>query len=401
MKIVKQLFLFALFLLSLGSCRSRSQEQMIELINDRLDKATQMYTEMAESLLQDSTLLPRSFEDNKLVTSNSRWWCSGFFPGSLWYLYENNPSPKLKEYAMNYTERDRREQFTTDNHDIGFMIFCSFGNGFRLTGMPAYKQVIEQAAQSLSTRYKQKVGLIRSWDWNNSVWQYPVIIDNMMNLELLMWTARESNRQDYAKIALSHADKTMKEHFRADYSCYHLVDYDSISGNPRIKQTVQGYADESAWARGQAWALYGYTMMYRESGRKEYLRQAEQVAKFILGHPNLPEDKIPYWDFNAPDIPNAKRDASAAAIIASASIELSRLTADARLGKELMAMAEMQIKVLSSPEYFANVGTNGNFILKHSVGSLPGNSEIDVPLSYADYYYIEAMMRYKKIFGKE
>ena len=398
---IVSLFAIILNALFITSCRDSNEKEMATIVNQSLEMATTQSLAMAKSLEKDSLLLPRSFEKGSLVTSDSRWWCSGFFPGVLWYLYENTPTEELKKYAQLYTDRVEREKFTTDNHDVGFMVFCSFGNGQRITGNEKYKDVIAKASESLSTRYKDNIHLIRSWDWNREVWQYPVIIDNMMNLEMLMWAAKETGNNRFEEIAKNHADKTMKEHFRPDYSCYHLVDYDTISGDSRIKQTVQGYSNESSWARGQAWALYGYTMMARETEDADYLSQAEKIAEFILNHPNLPDDKIPYWDFNAPNIPNEFRDASAGAIMASAFIELSRLTKDEKLVKKCKQTAVTQLKTLSSPEYLAKPGENGNFILKHSVGSLPGKSEIDVPLTYADYYYVEALMRYKDVFMKE
>lgn len=390
--------IFFLFLaLNLISCNKKQEEQILTMINERLNKATIHSVAMAKSLEKDSLLLPRSYENGKLITSKADWWCSGFFPGLLWYLYENCPSEELRTYAEIYTSRVEKEKFTTNNHDVGFMIFCSFGNGLKYSGNESYKEVITQASKSLSTRYNDKTKLIRSWDWNKDVWQYPVIIDNMMNLEMLLWTAKETGNQRFQEIAMNHANRTMIEHFRPDYSSFHLVDYDTITGGVRLKQTVQGYSDESAWARGQAWALYGFTMMFRETGNKDFLLLAENIARFIMNHPNLPDDKIPYWDFNAPNIPNELRDASAGAIIASALIELSQLSSDRKLSKKCIDIASKQIKTLSSVDYFAEPSTNGNFILKHSVGSIPGKSEIDVSLTYADYYYVEALIRYKKL----
>lgn len=371
--------------------------QMSEVISLGLDRAKEQSILMAEALKDKPGRLPKSTDkEGKLSTSDSRWWCSGFFPGVLWYVYEGTNDPELKEWARMYTARIEREKYTTNNHDVGFMLYCSFGNGLRLGGYDAYKEVLLTGTESLSTRYKDNVGAIRSWDWNQKVWQYPVIIDNMMNLELMMWAAKESGNKRFAEMAKSHADKTMKNHFRNDYSCYHVVSYDTITGKPHKKQTWQGYADESAWARGQAWALYGYTMMYRETGEKRYLNHAKKVAEYIMNHPNLPEDKIPYWDFNAPQISNEERDASAGALIASALIELSQYT-KGDFSKKCLDVAETQVRALTSDAYLAEEGTNANFILKHSVGAKPLKSEIDVPLTYADYYYVEALVRYKKL----
>jgi rhamnogalacturonyl hydrolase YesR len=274
------------------------------------------------------------------------------------------------------------------------MIFCSYGNAHRLAPDPAYRDIIVQASRTLSTRYHPQVGLIRSWDFGT--WKFPVIVDNMMNLEMLTWASRETGEASFKQIALSHADKTMAHHFRADASSYHVVDYDPATGAVRGKQTHQGFSDASAWARGQAWGLYGYVMMFRETGNTNYLEHAKRIATFILNHPRLPADRIPYWDFDAPDIPNAPRDASAGAIIASALIELSGMT-DPAFGRHCFETARQQLLSLSSPAYLANVGENGGFILKHSTGHKPKNSEVDVPLNYADYYFLEALLRYQAL----
>ncbi|WP_303921472.1 glycoside hydrolase family 88 protein [Draconibacterium sediminis] len=354
---------------------------------------------MAESLKDQPNKLPKTINrDGELETCNSDWWVSGFFPGVLWYLYENAPTDSLKMWAENFTMRVEDQQYTTDNHDVGFMIFCSFGNGYRITGNPEYKDVIHNASESLITRFNPTVGCIRSWDYApwSAKWQYPVIIDNMMNLELLEWSAKTFNDTTYSHVARTHANTTLENHFRDDYSSYHVVSYDTITGAVEKKNTSQGYSDNSAWARGQAWGLYGYTMMYRETGDKTYLEQAKHIADFIINHPNLPEDKIPYWDFNAPDIPNALRDASAGAIICSALLELSGYVADEKAAS-FLNIAETQLRSFSSDKYLAKPGENANFILKHSVGHMPNGSEVDVPLSYADYYFVEALMRAKEL----
>ncbi|KAA6343052.1 Unsaturated chondroitin disaccharide hydrolase [termite gut metagenome] len=370
------------------------RESLESLIKDRLDRSLQQYELMAASLADQPNQLPVSIDaEGKLRTTSSKGWVSGFFPGALWYLYQYHHQPEILDYAKAYTERVEREKYNKGTHDLGFMLYCSFGNGFRLTGDSLYRNVLLTGAESLASRFNPVTGCLKSWDTYKEKWQYPVIIDNMMNLELLFWASKISGDPKYRDICISHADKTIENHFRPDYSLYHVVSYDTITGQPEKKNTHQGYADESAWARGQAWGLYGFTLMYRETNDVKYLEVAKHIAAFILNHPNLPPDKIPYWDFNAPDIPHAKRDASAGAIIASALIELSGYV-DATLSKTYIETVETQLLTLSSPEYFAEKGTNGNFILKHSVGHMPNNSEIDVPLSYTDYYYIETLLRY-------
>ena len=392
----------ALVLTACNHKNNTTQDAAFEqLIDASLERAQIQALAMAEELKDSTALLPKSLNgEGKLTTTDSGWWCSGFFPGVLWYLYEDSGNEELKKYAGEYTARVEKEQYNTGNHDVGFMINCRFGNGYRLTGNPEYREVMHTAAKSLSTRYKPETGLIRSWDHHQDRWNYPVIIDNMMNLELLLEVADEYNDSTLRDIAISHADKTLANHFRPDYSTYHVVSYNPETGEVEKKETFQGYADNSTWARGEAWALYGYTMMYDKTGEKKYLDAAKSIASFIIHHPNMPEDGIPYWDFDAPGQPDALRDASAGAIMCSALIALSQKV-DEPLRNEYLAFAKKQLTTLSSDEYLAEPGTNGNFILKHSVGHLPGNSEVDVPLTYADYYFVEALTRYKKLMEKK
>ncbi len=340
-------FLIAsMILLFTTSCASK--EPINELIDDRLQRSVQQYERLAESLKNQADRLPRTIDkEGKLVTSGSDWWCSGFMPGTLWYLYEYSKDAKMLEAALNYTSRVEKEKYNKSTHDLGFMLYCSFGNGYRLTGDTAYRSTLLAGAESLATRYNPVVGCIKSWN-SNKKWQFPVIIDNMMNLEFLLWASKESGNSIYRNICISHANKTIENHFRPDYSSYHVVSYDTITGLPEKKNTHQGYNDKSAWSRGQAWGLYGYAVMYRETKDVKYLEQAKHIANFIINHPRLPADKIPYWDFDDLEIPNVKRDASAGAIIASALIELST-SVEKELAKQYLKVAEMQIRTLSTP----------------------------------------------------
>ncbi len=378
------------------SCKP-AEKPINQLIDEQLQFATGQYKGMDQAL--PDSVLPRSYNAGKdeLITSGSGWWCSGFFPGSLWYLYEYSGDEIIREMALKRTSLIENEKVNRGTHDLGFMLYCSFGNGLRTNPTDEYKETLVTGAHSLISRFNPTTGCIRSWDHNT--WMFPVIIDNMMNLEFLFWAARETGDSTFTRIAISHADVTIANHFRPDFSSYHVVDYDTLTGLPREKQTAQGYSDESAWARGQCWGLYGFTMMYRETGEIRYLDQAIGIAGFILDHPNMPVDLIPYWDFNAPGIPNEPRDASAAAILCSSLIELSGFVEKGR-GSKYLDKAERIIRTLSSPEYRAEAGKNGSFILMHSVGSIPNKSEVDVPLSYADYYFIESLMRMKKILGR-
>jgi rhamnogalacturonyl hydrolase YesR len=297
--------------------------------------------------------------------------------------------------AVKYTEALDTIQYYTGNHDVGFMIYCSYGNGLRLAGTEAYKEVILNAAKSLSTRYIPEAGIIQSWNANKSKdWECPVIIDNMMNLELLFKATQLSGDSTFHNIAVSHANKTMENHYREDWSCYHVVDYDKEVGGVRSKQNAQGYAHESAWSRGQAWGLYGFTVAYRYTKDQRYLDMADNIYRFIFTHENLPADLVPYWDYNAPNIPNEPRDASAAAVAASALYELVDYDR-----AEYRETADKIMASLAGDAYTAIVGTNGNFLLMHSVGSIPHDNEIDVPLNYADYYFLEALTRKMRLEG--
>ncbi len=395
MKKLKSIMMAALSLLAVTAS---AQKSMSEVIEEGLSRSRTQALIMASELAPQEGRFPRTFEKGKMITSDYRWWCSGFYPGVLWLLYADKPSEELRRYAELFTERCEPVKKMTDTHDLGFMLYCSFGQGYNITGNKHYLDVIAEGTQSLLTRYDGKVGVIKSWE-SGPKWKYPVIIDNMMNLEMLCFMTRETNDRHYVRVAETHANTTMANHFREDYSTYHLVSYDPATGKPHVKQTVQGFADNSAWARGQAWGLYGYTMMYRETLNPKYLEQVRHIANFICSHPRMPEDGIPYWDFDAKKIPNVPRDASAGAVMASAFVELSQLdpTADAA---RWLNMAEKQLRSLTSPAYLANPGEQGGFILKHSVGSLPGNSEVDVPLTYADYYYVEALLRMKKLLSQ-
>ncbi len=338
---------------------------------------------------------PRTIDENgNLVTVSSRDWTSGFFPGELWFMYEYTGREQWKQAAMRHTASIEREKENGGTHDMGFKIYCSFGNGYRLTGNEEYAGVMLEAARTLVTRFKPGAGVIRSWDHNTDKWASPVIIDNMMNLELLFWASKHSGDPLFRDIAVSHAETTMRNHFRDDFSTYHVVDYDTLSGAVLKRNTHQGFSHESTWSRGQSWAIYGYTMTYRETGRNEFLEQAVRSADFFFGNPRLPEDMLPYWDFDAPEIPNEPRDVSAAAVTASALYELSMY--DKERGQVWRARADRIVENLSA-NYLASPGQARGFLLLHSTGSGAHDSEVDVPLVYADYYFLEALLRKQKL----
>ena len=396
-RLICTLSFFSVFF-SCGMAQKKSSykqdKDLLQTIEKNFTGAAAQYKMLAKNLPADS--FPKTFfpEKNNYEFSTSKWWCSGFYPGTLLYLYEQTKDPALYREAERMLAMLEKEKNNTGTHDLGFMMYCSFGNANRISPKPEYKEILLTSARSLASRFNPKVGCIKSWDRKGD--NYLVIIDNMMNLELLFRATKASGDSTFYKIAVIHANTTMKNHFRPDYSSYHVLNYDAETGEIKQKITAQGAADESAWARGQAWGLYGYTVMYRETKDMKYLEQAKHIASFLLNHPNLPSDKIPYWDFNAPGIPGTFRDASAAAIMASALLELSGYVGR-KQAKEYLGVAETILNSLSGAAYKAPAGTNGGFILGHSVGNLPGKSEIDVPLTYADYYFVEAMIRYKNL----
>ncbi|UPZ38783.1 glycoside hydrolase family 88 protein [Sphingobacterium sp. PCS056] len=403
MKMKKQILMVLCSALGICTVQGQSSDLKLskEFIQQNLNDAAQQIKVLANETPDEK--FPKTFENNKEVFSSSSWWCSGFYPGTLWYLYEGTQDRGLLQKVEEKLPYLEKEKYNKGTHDLGFMLFCSFGNGLRLTGDSVkYKDVLVTGAASLASRFNETTKTIRSWD--HKPWHYPVIIDNMMNLEFLTQVSKMTGNKWYYDLAVIHAETTLRNHFRKDYSSYHVIDYDVNTGKVIAKKTHQGAFDESAWSRGQGWALYGYTMMYRETKKKEFLNQARHIAKYIFNHPNLPQDLIPYWDFDKDKIDQSSkmyakkdlRDVSAAALYASALLELAQYT----VGKEstlYLTKAETMLTNLSKAPYKAEYGKNGGYLLKHSVGALPLNSEIDVPLTYADYYYVEALIRYKRL----
>lgn len=374
----------------------------INQIDSIFQHAVQQSMLLAQELQDQPDRFPKTLdEEGNLVTSDIHWWCCGFFPGTLWMLSEQQPDNlQLRELAKEFTQRVEPVKDEKGSHDIGFMLQCSYGQAFRITSDSTYLSVLRNGAKNLAGRFMPKAGVIKSWDWPKQ-WQNAVIIDNMMNLELLEFVGHLDNDSLLLQVADSHAQQTQKNHYRPDNSCYHVVDYDAQTGEVLNRQTAQGYADESAWARGQAWGLYGYTMMFRETGNSLYLQQAQQIAKYLIHRTNWPDDLIPYWDFDCPEIPDTQRDASTAAIMASALLELYMLDTQSQERKEWLQFAAHQLQSLSSSDYLASLGSHHGFILMHSTGHRPNGTEVDVPLSYADYYYVEALTRLKKIQSME
>ena len=397
MKFIKcKLIVFGIivfFNLTLKAQSLDRNQKMSALISQNFAFADSQYSYLMKQVLPDK--MPQSFDaiNNQLLSREITWWCSGFYPGSLLYIYEQTKDEKIKTEALRALKVIESNQTYTGNHDLGFMMFCSFGNAYRLFKDETYKQIIFRSAASLSSRYRPSMKAIQSWN-KNKYFNCPVIIDNMMNLEMLSWVSQHGGDSKYQQIAETHSNTSMKEFYRQDYSSFHVVDFDQTTGKVLRKTTHQGAANTSAWSRGQAWGLYGFITMFRNTKNEAYLSLAKNIAAFYLNHPNLPADFVPYWDFDAGQQPFAYRDASAAAITSSALMELAQFTKGEQKEKYINAAVKM-LESLSNDTYRAKYGENGGFLIKHCVGALTLNSEIDVPLVYADYYFLEALKRYK------
>ena len=443
----KLISLFAFAALAL-SCGPKQKEKAFEpimdgpvadIIKENVEHAEKQLAYLISASEEGDTLrIPSTFKAGAIEFVPTDDWVSGFFAGTLWYMYELTGNEIYAEQAQKHTEILHEIQFLKWHHDVGFMVYDSYGNGLRLKNIPEYEQVLLNTAQSLSTRFRPAAGILQSWNTDNPAqwqahrgWDCPVIIDNMMNLELLFKVTEMTGDETYRNIAISHADKTLENHYREDFSTYHVVDYNDVTGEVLHHNTAQGIADGSRWARGQAWSIYGFTVAYRFTGDEKYIQRAKDVANYLLvNEDNMPEDMVPLWDFDiveySNDLPkdeflykNLKdknlpkeyteiRDASSAAIIASALYELFWYTKD----ESYKTAADKMIASLSTEAYRAKVGENGGFLLMHSVGSLPhslinieagrlNDHNIDVPLNYADYYFLEALIRKARVEKEE
>lgn len=395
-----KLLLYLSIIIGLVSCQSpdsnkSNKKQTLDTSTVQLENLIERAVANLAKIPFDSLQIPRSIKANgQLKGTPSKSWTSGFYPGLLWQLYGHSKNEKLKEAAMKWSAVVEKEKLDGGTHDLGFKIYCPFGNAYKITNDEQYKDVFITAAKTLSTRYNPKVGAIRSWDHHADVWNFPVIIDNMMNLEMMFEATKHTGDSSFYHIADQHAKTTLKNHFRSDNSSYHVVSFNPETGEVEKKNTHQGLNHESAWSRGQAWGLYGFATTYRYTKNTDFLDQAIKIANYIFSHPNLPKDLIPYWDYDAPNIPNEPRDVSAAAITASGLFEL--IKHDPTNAEKYQAWANQILKSLGSEKYQYHVPP---FFLKHSVGSIPGEFEMDVPIIYADYFYVEAMLRQAAIQG--
>ena len=387
-----------MFLLNCRNTREVTFEELRSPEQLGIDTLMELYISKYRKFIYsqtDSTLFPRSYQNDQVNLVTSADWTCGFYPGILWYLYEYSGDVSFLDAAKSWTHALKDQSFNTSTHDIGFIINSSFGQGYRITKDISYKEVLGTAAESLASRYFDEIGCIKSLDEIQS-FQYPVLIDNMVNLEILYKTWKWSNNEKYYDIANKHAINTMEKHFRPDFSSFQVVDYDPGSFLPKYRGSFQGYSDSTAWARGQSWGLYGFVIAFRETKDRVYLDQSIRIATYILEHENFPADCIPYWDYLSPDIPDTNRDATAAAILASALIELSSFS-EVKNPEQYLNVAKNIIHTMVTEGYITSPDECENFVLNHGVGSFPANSEVGVPIIYGDYYLLEALVKYKNL----
>ena len=404
-RLIFHIFFVVGCIIFLSNCRNTREVTFEELRSPEflaIDTILELYVKKYRNLIEhykDTTMFPRSYEKNKINFVSSEDWTSGFFPGILWYLYEYSGDENILSSARRWTNSLKEQCYNTSTHDIGFIINSSFGQGYRLTRDESYQKILNIAARSLASRYNGNIRCIKSLDTFEG-YKFPVLIDNMVNLEILYKAWRWNNDRSLYTIANEHALRTMEMHFKPDFSSFQIVDYNLNNFQPEFRGTFQGYADSSSWSRGQAWGLYGFILAFRETRDRVYLDQSIRIANYILGHDNFPGDCIPYWDFNSPDIPGTQRDAAAAAVLASAFIELSTYE-EVENSQHFLVIAENIINSLASQGYIAGISECENFILKHCTGNMPGGREVDVPLIYGDYYFLEALMKYKNLMKNE
>ena len=384
-------------------CANSAETDLLAKLPSVFDKAAANYRvlesaaakRIGETDKKGALLTPHGFKraTGELDMRSIYWWTSGHFAGSLWYLYEATDDAFFRDRAKVWTERLAPNAEVDTNHDLGFIMYCSFGNARRLMKTDAYDALIVRTAETLSLRFNPSLGLIRSWGKRDQKKDFLVIPDNLMNLELLEAAAKLGRNARFSDIARSHADVTMRHHFRADGGTYHVLDYDQATGRVQGIKRGQGASCETAWSRGQSWAIYGYAMMYRFTKDRRYLGFAQKLADYAIGHVNMPADGIPFWDYGAP---GEERDSSAGSIMASGLLELSTFVGGEK-GATYRAFAVKQLLSLASDDYFAKPDELGGFILRHGVGHKPANSEVDTPLDYGDYYFLEGLLRFRNL----
>ena len=348
---------------------------------DSAGLAAQRLAGVAERLAP--TAYPQSADPSgRWLTTGSSAWTSGFFPGSLWLLYERTGDPAWRARAERWQADLERQKAKRSTHDLGFMFGPTFVADYRRTGDTAARDVALAAAASLASRYSATVGATRSWDTRAN---FRVIVDNLVNLDLLFWAARNGGRPEWRDMAHSHALRSSRDHVRPDGSTVQIVDYDELTGAVVATGTKQGAGPGSTWSRGQAWAIHGLATAYRETGDARLLDAARRTADWWGAH--VPADRVPPWDFTAPL--TEPRDSSAAAVAASGLLELARLEPDPARATRYREEARATVASLTSAAYLA---PEGDALLLHGTYNRP-DGRADTGLVWGDFYLLEALAR--------
>jgi len=335
----------------------------------------------------------RTNPDGTWKTVEPKDWTSGFLPATLWQVYARTHDPAWLDRAQRWTAPLEPEK-THDDGDLGFKMYMTFAVQNQLTGDEAAKQTALAAADTLAARFVPSVGVMRMWDDKDDPGDVRVNIDAMMNMELFYWAAL-NGRPQYAELANRHADRTLTDLVRPDGSTFQFAAWDQATGTLKRQYTEQGAAPDSTWARGQAWAIYGYATAYRYTRNPRYLEASHKAADWFMSH--LPPDHVPYWDFSVPQAPPQPRDSSAGAVAASGMLILNELDPDPAQKSADVDSARTLLTGLSSPTYLSR-GTPFQSILLHATQHQP-HRQVDTGIQFGDYYFVEALNRWERQVG--
>jgi unsaturated chondroitin disaccharide hydrolase len=357
----------------------------------RVDRYTDQRLLATDAALNPPAYPMRTKPGGSWLTVGADDWTAGFYAATLWRTYERTHDPAWRQRAETW-QAGLARQTSQDSTDLGFKLFDTYGVGYQLTGDESYKRVVLAAADTVAHRYNSKVGMFRVWDKANDQTRFRVNIDALMNQELMFWAGQNGGNPQYADMAKHHALRALQDLVRPDGGTWMVASYDQKTGALLGHSTKQGYATESTWSRGQAWAVYGFTTAYRYTKDPRFLDGARRTADYFVRR--LPPDRVPYWDFDVPNKATAPRDTSASAVVASALVELSGYETDPAAKQHDTDTARDILTALSSPTYAPRNQTFAA-MLQHGTQHYPAGWA-DTGIMFGDYYFVEALGRYEK-----